>query len=401
MPRLRLRQVPGRNSTLVAIKLMRYFVYYYLYDSRLRASPGGPMKIFDLCDNLVKLGHEVVLFAPAVGRPGSQTAAKVVEIPAFGIPVLGVLWHEAASLAVSLLYLARGRCDAVYVRITTSFVPLLVARLTGARLFTDVNDDPFYRYDSERGAWRLKLPCVRACDALNLRSSYRVFAVNSAVADKLRARLGLAAEKVEVMFSGANTAVFRPMDRGGACAELGLDPSLRYLCFVGSLNHWNDYALLASVVRRVAGALPGVRCLVVGDVSKEQLQVINGGAFILPGRVPPGIAAKYIACSEVCLAPLIPQWRETTSVKIFDYLACGRPVAATKAPGADNIFSECQAVSVTPSGDEEAFFQSVMRLLSDPARAAALGLAGREFVVKEHDRASAAKRVAELTGGGK
>ncbi|MBI5744906.1 MAG: glycosyltransferase [Elusimicrobia bacterium] len=380
---------------------MRYFVYYYLYDPRLRSVPGGPMKIFDLCNNLVKLGHEVVLFAPDIGSPRSQTAAKVVAIPAFGVPVLGILWHEAASLAVSLLYLAWGRCDAVYVRITTSFVPLLIARLAAARLFTDVNDDPFYRYDSERGPGRLKLPCVRTCDALNLKNSYRVFVVNSAVAEKLRLRLGLAAEKLEVMLSGANTDVFRPLARDGACAELGLDPSLRYLCFVGSLNHWNDYSLLAAVVRRVTAALPGVRCLVVGDVSEEQLRLVSGSPFILAGRVPPAAAAKYISCSEVCLAPLIPQWREIRSVKIFDYLACGRPVAATKAPDADNVFSDCPAVAITPSGDEDAFFRSVMRLLSDPAGAAALGAAGRELVVRKHDRAAAARRLAELTGGRK
>jgi len=378
---------------------MRYFLYYYLYDSRLRSVPGGPMKIFDLCDNLVKLGHDVVLFAPDIGDPKSQTVAEVVRIPAFGIPVLGILWHEAVSLAVSLLYLALGRCDAVYVRITTSFVPLLIARLSGARLFTDVNDDPFYRYDSERGLGRLKLPCVRACDALNLKSSDRVFVVNSAVLAKLRQRLGLAADKLEVMLSGANTNVFSPFDRDSACSELGLDRSLRYLCFVGSLNHWNDYSLLAAVVSRVTEALPVVRCLVVGDVSEEQMRGVSGSSFILPGRVTPAAAAKYIACSEVCLAPLIPQWREITSVKIFDYLACGRPVAATKAPEAENVFAECPAVLVTPSGDEESFFRSVMRLLSDPVGAAALGAAGREFVVKKHDRASAARRLAELTGG--
>jgi glycosyltransferase involved in cell wall biosynthesis len=379
---------------------MKYFVYYYLYDSRIRGVQGGPIKIYDLCDNLVKLGHEVVLFAPDIGRPAEQTAAKVVRVPAFGVPLLGILWHEAAILVLTLLELLGGRCDAVYVRITTSFVPLLIAGLTGAPLFTDVNDDPFYRYDSVRGLMRLKLPLLRFCDRVNLKRSDRVFAVNTQIMEALKTRLGLPNERVEVMPSGTNTAMFRPLDRAAACAELSLDPAPRYLCFVGSLNHWNDYALLASAVKKITGMFPEVRCLVVGDISEEQLGLISvsGAAdkFIFPGRVPPAAAVMYMAAAEVCLAPLIPEWKAMTSVKIFDYLACGKPVAATRPPGVENIFSECPAVSVSASGDTEGFVSSVGRLLADPAQAARLGALGREFVVKNHDRTAAAARLADL-----
>lgn len=379
---------------------MKYFVYYYLYDSRIRGALAGPIKIYDLCDNLVKLGHEVVLFAPDIGRPAEQTAAKVVRVPAFGVPLLGILWHEAAILVLSLLRLLGGRCDAVYVRITTSFVPLLIARLTGAPLLTEVNDDPFYRYEAVRGLMRLKLPVVRFCDALNLKNSGMVLAVNTQIMEALKVRLGLPKERVEVMPSGTNTALFRPVDRAAACAELSLDPARRYLCFVGSLNHWNDYALLASAVKKITGTFPEVRCLLVGDTSAEQRRLIAASGasdkFILPGLVPPAAAAKYMAASEVCLAPLIPEWKAMTSVKIFDYLACGKPVAATRPPGVENIFSACPAVSVSASGDTEGFVSAVVRLLADPAEAARLGALGREFVVKHHDRSAAAARLAAI-----
>ncbi len=379
---------------------MRYFIYYYLYDSRLKEVQGGPMKVFDLCDNLVRLGHDVVLFAPDIGCPEKQTAARVVKIPAFGVPGLGILWHELCSFAASLRELAGGRCDAVYVRITTSFVPWLVSRLSGASLFTDVNDDPFYRYAATRGAGRLKLPLVRFADAFNLRRSDRVFTINGELAKALSDKLAIPAGKVEVMMSGTNTELFRPLDRGGACAELSLDPAFRYLCFAGSCNHWNDYGLLAEVVSRIARKAQDIRCLIVGDMGEERASaMVAGGAagkFIMVGRVPPREAAKYMACAEVCLAPLMPDWGSMTSVKIFDYLACGRPVVASRPPGAENVFSDCPAVVPVPAGDAEAFLAAVEGLLADPERAARLGLAAREFAVKNYDRRAAASRLAAL-----
>ncbi len=380
---------------------MRYFVYYYLYDERIKDVPGGPMKVFDLCSNLKALGHDVVLFAPDIGGPREQTTARVVLIPAFGVPLLGLIWHEAAVLLASLAELARGGCGAVYVRITTSFAPLLVARLAGARLLTEVNDDPFLRYAA--GAGKLKTRFVRFCDRINLRRSDAVLAVNAFIKKALEARLGLSPGRVRVVPSGANTGLFRPYDRVAACRELSLDPARRYLCFVGSLNPWNDYALIVAAAGELCAERPELRCVLAGDLGPrvEELLASSGARekFLLTGRVAPAAAARYIACSDVCLSAVSAASEPMTPVKIFDYLSSARPVVASGPPGEERLFEGCGAAVFTPAGDARAFADAVRRLLDDPARAAKLGAGGRAYILEHYDRAAIAREIAGLAGG--
>jgi len=361
--------------------------------------PGGPVKVFDLCTNLKSMGHDVVLFAPDNGCPETQTTAKVVKIPAFGIPIFGIIWHELLSLAASLLELRHGACSAVFVRITTSFVPLFMKSVTGAVLLTDVNDDPFYRYRETRGGMRLKLPLVRFCDRLNLKLSDAVFTINSKVKKALVGGFGLDEDKVSILPSGANTDIFRPLDRAKACAELSLAPELRYVCFAGSLNKWNDYPLIISAAKEILGAFPDVRLLLLGDLDDACRELIAGtglgGRFILTGRVAQQKAAAYIACSEVGLSALTGAGEAVTPVKIFDYLACGKPVVAAMPRGTNDFFQDCEAVAVTDAGDAPTFLAAISRFLEDPERASRLGGQGRALILERFDRAAVARRVAE------
>lgn len=380
---------------------MRYFVYYYLYDERIKNVLGGPIKVFDLCSNLVKMGHEVVLFSPDCGFPEKQTTARVIKIPALGVPILGILWHEALLLLASLLELRNGRCSAVYVRTTTSFVPLLIKKLTGAVLLTEVNDDPFFRYASTSGAMKLKLPLVRLCDRVNLKSSDAIFPVNFHIKTALANNLGISADRMVVIPSGANTDLFKPYDRKQACAELSLEFGLRYVCFVGSLNSWNDYGLLVTSAKVVCRTGPDIRYLMLGDLGEAQAVIISESGlaerFILRGRVAPLEAAKHIACAAVCLSAITPATEAMMPVKIFDYLACARPVVAAMPPGVENIFEGCGAVAVTPSGDIQAFTAATLRFLSDPDLAARLGAEGRDYIVKHYDRSAVAEQIVSIT----
>ena len=92
------------------------------------------------------------------------------------------------------------------------------------------------------------------------------------------------------------------------------------------------------------------------------------------GTVPD--PADWMARAAVCVAPI----RAAAGLqnKLLEYMAMGRPVVATAAANA--------GIGAVPGRDlliadtAEAFAEAVTALLADPARAAALGLAGRAFV---------------------
>jgi glycosyltransferase involved in cell wall biosynthesis len=64
-------------------------------------------------------------------------------------------------------------------------------------------------------------------------------------------------------------------------------------------------------------------------------------------------------------------------LKIFDYLAAGRPIVATDIPTHRTVLAEDRAVLVAPR--TEALAQGILAVLGDPARAQRLGAAARSY----------------------
>jgi len=107
--------------------------------------------------------------------------------------------------------------------------------------------------------------------------------------------------------------------------------------YVGALNEKLDLALL----RGVALARPDWEFLVVGFWTfydqPEKLDLIRGLPNVfLPGPVPVEDVPLAIAACDVCILPYERNaWtRNIDSLKLYEYLACGRPVVSTDIPAA-------------------------------------------------------------------
>lgn len=127
---------------------------------------------------------------------------------------------------------------------------------------------------------------------------------------------------------------------------------------------------------KIRAVRPDARLHVVGRDPPPPVTALDGkDGIIVTGTVPD--PADWMARAAVCVAPI----RAAAGLqnKILEYLAMGKAVVATAAanegigaaPGRD------LAIADDPAGMAEA----VLTLLADPARAAALGEAGRAFVV--------------------
>jgi len=60
-------------------KMQLFFVAYW-HAPRFKKKAGGLIRIYELADNLTKLGHNVILILPKIGFPKKQTIAKIIEI---------------------------------------------------------------------------------------------------------------------------------------------------------------------------------------------------------------------------------------------------------------------------------------------------------------------------------
>ena len=122
--------------------------------------------------------------------------------------------------------------------------------------------------------------------------------------------------------------------------------------YVGALNEKLDLALL----RAVAQARPDWQFLLIGFrtfyAEPEKLDLVRGlPNVLLPGSVAVEDVPLAIAACDVCI---LPYERNTwtgniDSLKLYEYLACGRPVVSTDIPAA-RVFGELVRIAGEPAG---------------------------------------------------
>ena len=94
----------------------------------------------------------------------------------------------------------------------------------------------------------------------------------------------------------------------------------------------------------------------------------------------------HIGAATVCVAPFTRRRNEGIGVsplKVYEYLAAGRPVVASAIPGIDDMLVRSGAGRVVEPDNPEALAEALARLLASPAECAVMGHAARAFAVAE------------------
>jgi glycosyltransferase involved in cell wall biosynthesis len=199
-----------------------------------------------------------------------------------------------------------------------------------------------------------------------------------------------------------NLTRLRPIDAGTCRRALGLSVDAPTVGFVGTFFHHQGVATLIAAAPAILAAVPSARFLVVGDGPARDAwhdAVRAAGvreAFVFPGQIPHAGVATWINAMDVCVAPFAGSRGETSPLKLFDYLACGRPVVVSAIPAvADESRASGGCLDVPPD-DPAALASAVRHLLSDGALRQRLGDAGRAWVVRERGWDAVARRVLDV-----
>jgi glycosyltransferase involved in cell wall biosynthesis len=172
-------------------------------------------------------------------------------------------------------------------------------------------------------------------------------------------------------------------------AEAGLCPAemaapAEDLVFTGKMDYRPniDAALWFAdeILPRVRAARPAARFLVVGQKPPPALLRQHGrGGVVVTGAVEE--ARPYIGHAAVYVAPL--RMGGGTRFKLLEAMALARPVVSTTL-GAEG-FAVQSGRELLLADSPAGFADAVIASLVQPARAAALGRAGREFVRASYD----------------
>ena len=173
--------------------------------------------------------------------------------------------------------------------------------------------------------------------------------------------------------------------------------------FCGSLKVWHGLEILLPAFGALKAALPRAHLLVVGEgPRKAWVEGFVAGAGLTDAVTLTGWVAHVdlpgvIARMDVATAPYpAAEGHYFSPLKLFEYLACGRPVVASRIGQIASLLNGTEAALLVPPGDAAALAAALLRLAHDPTLAAKLAhfaaIEGRR-----HDWTDNARTVVALT----
>jgi len=381
---------------------MNIIITAYWHDPRFKKKPGGLIRMFELADNLTDLGHHVTMVLPKLGFPETQTRARVVAIPFWDLPILRPLsFHFILSL--TLLYLCLIKTDFIYVRQMNSFLPLLIAKFYGKQIYFEIPNDPYIGYSLIN---KTKRWAVRLIDTICMHLADKIIVLSKWSKTRLHVLGHVPISKILVFPSGTDTELFHPIKKEDACRKLKLSPASLYVGFIGSFFAYQGIDILIDAAPLILEKIPYTWFLLVGDgpmratwEKKVQEKGIQS-RFIFTGQVPYQEVPNYIGVMDVCVAPHHRETNQASPVKLFDYMASGRPIVASDIDVVREIIdgSECALLTKPDNGEDLAI--GILLLLSDPELRKSMAEKGRKYAVKNYDRKRLTGRLFSLQGAG-
>lgn len=232
--------------------------------------------------------------------------------------------------------------------------------------------------------------------------SDRIIAITPGIKTTLENSYKIPEEKIVVISNGANTSLFKPIQKENCRKELGLKFETPYICFVGNLAPWQGVEYLVKAAPSILSRRPECHFLIVGDgIMKKELVDLSEElgvekSFIFTGVVAYERVPLYINASDACAAPFIVARNAKiglSPLKLYEYMACGKPVVASNISGvSDALEASGGGIPVLPE-NPGALAEAILNLLENSDLRTAMGSKGLSYVTENYSWHSVAKQV--------
>ncbi len=198
--------------------------------------------------------------------------------------------------------------------------------------------------------------------------------------------------KTEIIHAGVDAELFRPVDSRKVREAHGIKGNI--VVYVGSMSAWHGAEHLIGVAERMKDM--DVTFLMVGkDVAAlKELAKRKGvpGKFVFTGFVDYKDVPAYIAAADVAVAPYDPAGFKGmekhgfyfSPIKIFEYMACGKPVITSNVEIVRDLIKENECGIVAEPGDIEELADKIKFILNNPELREKLGKNGRKAVLEKY-----------------
>jgi glycosyltransferase involved in cell wall biosynthesis len=163
----------------------------------------------------------------------------------------------------------------------------------------------------------------------------------------LVAERGVSPACIEVVGLGVDHELFRPLDQATCRNTLGIQSGAFVLLYVGGMDTYHDLGPVIEALAQIQA--PSIELHLVGDGELRGVYEAKARDALVPirfhGQVPHEKVPEFIAAADLCLAPYrvsaFPNGAVSFStLKIPEYMACGRPVASVPSGNIKNLVDD-------------------------------------------------------------
>jgi glycosyltransferase involved in cell wall biosynthesis len=225
------------------------------------------------------------------------------------------------------------------------------------------------------------------------RATQLIVAVTEAIRGQCIAAGLLAPHRIVTLSGGADAEAFRPVGADPAIRRaLGGEDGRPLIGMVSGLRVMKGHGVVIDAMARLARAGVRPRLVLVGrgpmePAIRQAIAQAGLGAQITLAGFAADLPATMAALDLAVYAPLES---EGMSRVVFEYLAAGRPLLASRVGVVPEVLVDGEHAALVPAGDPAALAAALRALLDDPARRQRLGEAGRRLVVERFSGARVA-----------
>ena len=251
-------------------------------------------------------------------------------------------------------------------------------------------------------------------------SAAAVIAVSAAMReDVLRSYPAVDPARVHTVHNGIDTGLWAPRPDAEACRRLGVDPERPSVVFVGRITRQKGLPLFLRACAALPPEVQVVLCAGAPDTPEILAEVEGlvaglresrgdaGGVVWIPEMLP---RAEVIALLTQATVFACPSVYEPLGIVNLEAMACETAVVATATggipevvvPGSTGVLVPIEQATDgtgTPLDPEQYvadFADAMLRVVSDPDAAAAMGRTGRERAIESFGWPAIAERTVEV-----
>lgn len=343
----------------------------YLANARIPTEKAHGMQIVKMCEEFASVGAEVRLVVP--GRKNEikedlfdyykikrNFVCRYLKIWDFVGKFKYGYWLSQLSFALAAFF-ARGlwrRNECVI--FTRDEVTGWLMALKGYRVFYDMHGFP----DKYLWLWQISMKKMEG-----------IVGTNEWKLKQVREKFKIVADKLLVARNGFDPALFNfATERDDLKRQLNLPLDRPLVVYVGHLYDWKG----ADILAQAAGLLPEACLVFVGGtkIDAENFKQQHGQRenILMVGHQPRQQVPLYLRAADVLVLPnsafsqsprLITYTRfDTSPIKLFEYMASGRPIVASALPSIKEVVNENNAVLFSPDNAAE-LAQAIKKVLND------------------------------------